>query len=546
MQDNKQKELQTLVQLNSFQLAVNVMPFDRKYSEFIYHGLKKIDYIEKCRVCLFFADGPVGDSLNKKCKDCTFLFGKPLGEENTCLLFNQDDSINIPIRTLTKKFGVISIIFSPSCPKIVLSSIRNFANYVAISIENHIQKETLSSQNQELTIFKNQLEKKVAERTIELERTKQRAEEGNKLKTAFLQNMSHEIRTPMNGIMGFASLLRNPDLQNDTRERYIEVIQKSGKRMLNIIDDLVDVSKIETGQLTINKAEVDVDRLLKELFDVYKNETEEKKLHYSFEIPENNKIVKVVTDEKRLNQVLSKLLNNAIKFTHRGSIRFGYTIEKDFLQFFVSDTGKGISRNIKHDIFERFIQEDHNIARDYEGAGLGLAISKALVEALGGEIWYESLPGKGSTFYFTIPAEIHTDTSMRKITASDSELTFSKKATILIVEDDAISMLYLKEIFSGKNTELIQVSDGQSAIEAVKSNNEIDIVLMDIKLPIMDGYTAAREILKLRPDLPVVAQTAYADPAAQQKSMEAGCVAYLSKPINKTKLLEIIKKHIRE
>ena len=237
----------------------------------------------------------------------------------------------------------------------------------------------------------------------DLTEAKKRAEESDQLKSAFLANMSHEIRTPMNGILGFAELLQEQDVQEDTRKKYLEVIDRSGRRMLNIINDIVDISKIEAGQISIFKQEFHLNELINEQFNFFFKETKEKDLNFTcktaLEYPDDL----IFTDKSRLSQVLSNLIKNAIKFTHQGEIEFGYIQEKNMLQFYVKDSGIGIDKKIANSIFERFRRGDNKLSRNYEGAGLGLSISKALVEMMGGSIGIESKHGKGSTFYFTIP-----------------------------------------------------------------------------------------------------------------------------------------------
>lgn len=237
----------------------------------------------------------------------------------------------------------------------------------------------------------------------DLKEAKEKAEESNRLKTAFLQNISHEIRTPMNGILGFSSLLEQPELDEDRKSRYIGMIQRSGDRMLHIINDLIDISRIETRQINIQKRRVNLNKVLKNVYELQKEEIEEKGIHFSYVSSLSDEESYILTDETRLNQILTNLLNNAGKFTEKGKIILGYTRKDDNVEFFVKDTGVGISPDLGYAIFDRFVQEDMHRTRQYEGAGLGLCISKELCELLGGKIWYNSEPVKGSTFYFTIP-----------------------------------------------------------------------------------------------------------------------------------------------
>jgi len=240
----------------------------------------------------------------------------------------------------------------------------------------------------------------------ELIKAKEKAEESDRLKSAFLANISHEIRTPMNGIMGFAELLKEPDLDPENQIEFLEVIEKSGQRMLNIINDLIDISKIEAGETTLRIRKINVNRMLHELHLFFMPEGSKKNICIDFhcDLTENESTIE--TDGTKLNQVLTNLIKNALKFTEEGSINFGYRVKEQVLEFFVSDTGPGISDDQKDLIFERFRQSSLNLTRKYEGAGLGLAISKAYIELLGGSIWLESELGKGSTFFFTLPYQL--------------------------------------------------------------------------------------------------------------------------------------------
>jgi hypothetical protein len=256
-----------------------------------------------------------------------------------------------------------------------------------------------------VTIAENISEKKKNEE--ELIKAKEKAEESDRLKSAFLANISHEIRTPMNGILGFAELLKEPDLTHENKKEFLEVIEKSGQRMLNIINDLMDISKIEAGETTLRTRKTNINKMFHELHLFFKPEGEQKNIALDFHcgLPEEECFLEI--DDTKLNQILTNLIKNALKFTDKGSIRFGYHKKESLLEFFVSDTGPGISPDQKDLIFERFRQSSLNLTRKYEGAGLGLAISKAYIELQGGSIWIESELGKGSTFFFTLPCQLN-------------------------------------------------------------------------------------------------------------------------------------------
>jgi PAS domain S-box-containing protein len=378
-------------------------------------------------------------------------------------------------------------------------------------------------------------------------KAKEKAEESDRLKSAFLANISHEIRTPMNGILGFAELLKIPELAPEVQEHYIEVIEQSGKRMLNIINDIVDISKIEAGQMNIHMEETNVNHLLRDLYLFFLPEAKSKglKLSITTDFPDENSLIQ--TDHTKLAQVLTNLIKNALKFTKSGSIEFGYSstgsgsLHTTSLQFFVRDTGVGIPKNQTDMIFERFRQGSVSLTRAYEGAGLGLSISKAFVEMLGGRIWVKSEPGKGSVFCFELPlSNEKTKSSEAKDRMVDKDI--QRSCCILVAEDDENSMLYIKAILEFENVTVFEANTGIKVIDQVKNHPEIDLVLMDLKMPEMDGFEATRKIKSLRPELPVIAQTAYSFNEEKEKAAQAGCDDYLSKPIKRAALIEAIYK----
>ncbi|MFY9151276.1 MAG: PAS domain S-box protein [Prolixibacteraceae bacterium] len=396
--------------------------------------------------------------------------------------------------------------------------------------------------------------------TQELIISKERAEESDRLKSAFLANISHEIRTPMNGILGFAELLKIPDLTSEMQERYIHVIEQSGNRMLNIINDIVDISKIEAGQMNIHLQETNVNQLLQDLHIFFTPEARTKGLSMSLVSDVSEEESVILTDRTKLTQILTNLIKNAIKFTNSGSIEFGCSPfrsnitgevinEKtgtentfDTFRFYVRDTGTGITPDQAELIFERFRQGSFSLSRDYEGAGLGLPISKAFVEMLGGKIWVESEFGKGSVFFFEIPKK--TITSIESESSEIlSEENLSHSVNLLIVEDDETSLIFLRTIMELENINLYEANNGVTAIEMVKKHPEIELVLMDMKLPVLDGFEATHRIKKIRPELPVIAQTAYAFLEDQQKAIEAGCIDFISKPVKRKVLIDKIMKY---
>ncbi len=377
--------------------------------------------------------------------------------------------------------------------------------------------------------------------TLDLIASKEKAEECDRLKTAFLANISHEIRTPMNGIIGFAELLKYPDLSGERQLEFIQIIEKSGQRMLNIINDIVDISKIEAGQMMLHLEETDINQLLKDLFLFFTPEAKTRGLNfiYSCGLPDEECIIN--TDHTKLTQILTNLIKNAFKFTESGVINFGYNLKGQKLQFYVKDTGEGIAPEQMEIIFERFRQGDISNSRQYEGTGLGLPISKAYVEMLGGKIWIESELGKGTAFYFNIPYNLITN--KQNGNQEDPSLTKSlQTVNILIAEDDEMSMKYLKEVLENNTVNLFFAENGQEAVDLVRDNPKIDIVIIDLKMPLMDGFEATRQIKQIRPDLPIIAQTAFAFSDDEKRIKQAGCDEYIAKPLNSEILFEKINK----
>lgn len=377
--------------------------------------------------------------------------------------------------------------------------------------------------------------------TRELILAKEKAEESDRLKSAFLANISHEIRTPMNGILGFSELLKNPQLLPEAKNRYIQIIEQSGNRMLSIITDIVDISKIESGQMNLESNKINVNHLLSELAVLFTPEAQAKELRLSFTTALPNEKSFIQTDRNKLTQILTNLIKNSLKFTKEGSINFGYELVDDYLEFYVKDTGVGIPADQTEIIFEQFRQGSISLTRAYEGAGLGLSISKAFVEMLGGTIWVETKLGQGSVFYFRIPYNKQSQKPVHIEEGKESTPT-SNVITILIAEDDVNSLMFLRTLLELDGLKILEAANGQEAVEAVKDHPEISLVLIDMKMPIMNGFEATRLIKQIRPKLPVIAQTAYAFAKDQDEALQAGCDDYISKPIKKQALMDKINK----
>ena len=397
-----------------------------------------------------------------------------------------------------------------------------------------------------------QVQQDLAERektNKELIKAKEKAEESDRLKSAFLANMSHEIRTPMNGIIGFSEILQEETLTGEKRKSYTQIVMNSGQQLLNIVNDILDISKIETGQVKINNNKVILNQMMLELFTFFKPKINTQEVSLYLHKDAGDEESTIHTDKARLSQVFNNLLSNAVKFTQKGHIKFGYEIKTDEVLFFVEDTGIGIPAKYHDSIFERFRQADMDLSRKYGGTGLGLSISKGLVELMNGRLWLESKQGKGSTFYFTIPYQEKPEKEKNTRTEEDIAETDENisNTTILLVEDEEINHLYFEEVLSSHNINLLQAYNGKEAVEICTEHPEIQLVIMDIKMPEMDGFEATRNIKKYRPDLPVIAITAYAMAEDRQKALKAGCDDYLSKPVKYKTLLkriaELIKQH---
>lgn len=379
----------------------------------------------------------------------------------------------------------------------------------------------------------------------ELIKAKEKAEEGDRLKSAFLANMSHEIRTPMNGILGFANLLNNPDLSTENQQEYIRMIEKSGERMLNIINDLINIAEIESGQIKIIRSESNINEEIRYLYDFFKPETDHKKLVFTCHTPLPDEEALIQTDHDKLLNILTNLIKNAIKFTKKGRIDFGYQIEGDQIHFYIKDTGIGIPKEKQQSIFERFVQADMNLARSYEGSGLGLSITKAYVEKMEGCIWVESEEGRGTAFHFKIPFS-KKSRAMDTLTIEEKENTkqTADNLKLLVAEDDQTSVRYLGELLGNECREILYASNGQEAIELYENNKDIDVILMDIKMPLMDGHTATKKIREFDQEVIIIAQTAYAMKGDRKKAIDAGCNGYITKPISKDNLMKIIRENL--
>lgn len=371
---------------------------------------------------------------------------------------------------------------------------------------------------------------------------KEKAEESERLKAAFLANMSHEIRTPMNGILGFIEVLRTTKLGEKDQEKYLEIIRKSGDRLLTTINDIIQISRIESGQVSISREAIAVKEFMNYFQEFFEPEARQNNTTLQIKCDCSNKDQIVYTDKNKLDSILTNLIKNAIKFTVGGSVICHCTMEESLMKFIVQDSGVGVQEDKISSIFDRFVQADMGMTRGYEGSGLGLSIVKAYVEMLGGEIWVESEEGVGTTFTFTISIEKPND-----LISSDNKKEKSKgvkqaeKLKILVAEDDETSLDLIKTILEFEDNSILYAKNGKEAVDIHMQNPDIDLILMDLKMPLMDGLEATIKIRETDKNVPIIAQTAFAFPGDKDKALVAGCSDYISKPIIKKKLLDKIR-----
>ena len=410
------------------------------------------------------------------------------------------------------------------------------STYIPIFDENKTTK-SIQVISQNITEIKNT--------QLELIKAKEQAEESNRLKSAFLANMSHEIRTPMNGILGFAELLKSPKLSGDEQQEFIKIIEKSGNRMLNIINDIISISKIESGIIETNISDVDINDQLHFIYIFFNPEAEKKGIQFTINnnIFSSNFIIK--SDKEKIYAILTNLVKNAIKYTDSGSIELSCDVVDNEIHFNVKDTGIGIPLDRQEAIFERFMQAEIEDRFARQGAGLGLAIAKAYIELLGGKIWLESEEGAGSVFSFSIPINQLNENNVivNKTIPEVQNKLVSNNLKILIVEDDEMSDLLLTRILSEYGYEFLHAKTGFEAIDILHKEKDIDLILMDINMPGLDGYEATRQIREFNTDIIIFAQTAYAMKGDKEIFLEAGFNEYLAKPLNRIELLLTIEKY---
>ena len=449
-------------------------------------------------------------------------------------------------------------IFSPQLGTMILGAVEKLKSREDIEIfeyemqlfdEVHFFEARLVGiyDNLVLVVARDFTDRKIAE--MELIAAKERAEESDRLKTAFLANMSHEIRTPMNQILGFTQILEDENLSAAEREQFRNIIKSSGGQLLNIINDILDVSKLQSNQVEIHTRTFNLNHLLDELLaasEISRVRMGSSQVLLMADKPVDDRYAMVQTDDLRLRQVLNNLIGNALKFTTNGYIKFGYQVNPGEILFFVEDTGKGIPKEKHAWIFDRFRQEEETYTRQFGGAGLGLSICKGLVGLLGGKIWLTSAEGKGSTFWFSLPVELVELPVVQEVPKKAETITNNLGSkTILIAEDVPENIDLMRWMLKGTDVNILVAEDGTKAVETCRNRDNIDLVLMDIQMPELNGFDATREIRSFNKKIRIVAMTAFVSSEDKQKCLDAGCNDVMFKPVSKVKLLELLGRYLQ-
>jgi len=412
---------------------------------------------------------------------------------------------------------------------------------VGLRIKNLLYARYLHKQLQDQNLV---LEQKVRERTYELEKTnaelivaKEKAEGSDRLKTSFINNISHEIRTPLNGILGFGQILLDVDLSSEEKEEYVSMLNFSSDRLINTVSNFIDISLLTSKTQEVNLNEFDLETFLCLLVEKSIGTCSSKMIEISYEMPQDKPEIVINSDKELLQKALFHLLDNAVKFTDQGFVKLRTEVTETGLSFFVEDSGKGISPDFHQKIFNSFTQEDANMTRGYEGSGLGLTIAGEIVELLGGKIEVRSEKEKGSTFFFSLPCLMPASNAVIQSTIGKIRKT-GDRYKILVAEDDEFNFFFINTLFKNEPVDITHAENGLEAVEICKNNPEIDLVLMDLKMPVMNGFEATRQIKLFRNDLPIIAVTAYSGTEDRKNALMAGCDEFITKPVKKEVLFK--------
>jgi signal transduction histidine kinase len=427
-----------------------------------------------------------------------------------------------------------TIIFAMVLTAIILlsRSFRHSLNRVNWELKERIKAEERLSKNEQSLIEKN----------AELMIARDKAEESDRLKTAFIQNISHEIRTPMNGIVGFVELLQQPGIDYDKKAEYVAIVNSCTLQLASLVNDFIDISKIESGNIVFNDSDFFISDMVDELKKSFSKSAMEKGLGFTVLNDAGKCFIR--SDRDKIRKALENLVSNAIKFTQRGNVIVKISKSDNKLVFAVFDSGIGVKDTDKEIIFHRFRQVETGPNRSYGGSGLGLAISKGIVEFMGGNIWFDSKAGEGSMFAFDVPVEFLAGS--HKIKEESDVKLFTGKLKLIIAEDDEISYLYIRELMTGTDCILLWAKNGSEAVEMLKNSDGIDIVLMDLNMPVMNGYEATQKIKELNPEIPVIAITAFPYQLEVDKASADLFDGYVVKPVEKDDLFLRISKALKE
>lgn len=403
--------------------------------------------------------------------------------------------------------------------------------------ESQIRLKTL---NDELTVSLEQISKMNSDLML----AKEKAEESDRLKTAFLHNISHEIRTPLNAIIGFSSILARDKLTVDKKNEFANIIYKSNDQLLSIISSIIALASLESGQEKCSIKETDINQLLLDVYEQFMVSEIKKDIQFSYhaDLPDEEALIS--TDPVKLMQIIINLVGNALKFTSKGYVKFGYTLRSDMLEFYVEDSGIGIPENMHEAVFERFRQVDNSATRHFGGTGLGLAISRGYARLIEGIITVSSMPEKGSRFILKIPYNPVTKMSKQEKHTDIPEKNIHLKGIVLIAEDEHVNYLLLSEILSGYELEIYHARNGLEAVSFCSGKITPDLILMDMKMPVMDGIEATNKIKQLKPDLPIIALTAYTSDQDRKRFFDAGCDDFIEKPFHRDRLITVLSRHL--